>query len=74
MAKRSKKPAYAGKKQDAVRTSSDIDSGYISPITTLSDITFENVKSVLVHSRYAQLILILTTLGLCLRFYNLGFN
>jgi uncharacterized membrane protein len=52
----------------------DLDSGYTSPIRSFHDFTFENLKSTLAGSRYVQLLLSLTVIGLILRFYNLGFN
>jgi mannosyltransferase len=52
----------------------DLDSGYRSPIKSLRDVSIENIKSVLIRSRYAQSLIIITVIGLFLRFYNLGFN
>jgi uncharacterized membrane protein len=52
----------------------DLDGGYISPIRELRDITMQNIQSVLVKSRYMQLLLSLTIVGLILRFFNLGYN
>jgi mannosyltransferase len=52
----------------------NLDDDYTSPIRTFRDITFENCKSVILNSRYAQILLSLTILGSFLRFYNLGFN
>ncbi len=50
------------------------DDDYQSPFRSIHDLSFENCKSVIVHSRYAQILLMLTILGFILRFYNLGFN
>ena len=55
-------------------TECNLDGDYISPIQSFRDITVENVKSMIVHSRYAQSLIILSFIGLVLRFYNLGFN
>jgi 4-amino-4-deoxy-L-arabinose transferase-like glycosyltransferase len=55
-------------------TECDLDGDYISPIQSFREVNVENIKSVLVHSRYAQSLIILTLLGFFLRFYNLGFN
>lgn len=52
----------------------DLDSGFISPIQTIRDISPESVRSVLLHSRYVQIILSLTVIGALLRFYHLGYN
>jgi mannosyltransferase len=51
-----------------------LDGDYISPIQSYHDLTIENVKYMLIHSRYVQILLLLTLVGLFLRFYNLGFN
>ena len=52
----------------------NLDGNFISPVRSFHDITFENIKAVLLHSRYVQILLILTIVGFLLRFYNLGFN
>jgi 4-amino-4-deoxy-L-arabinose transferase-like glycosyltransferase len=52
----------------------NLDGDYTSPIRSFRDITLENCKSVILNSRYAQILLSLTILGSFLRFYNLGFN
>lgn len=52
----------------------DLDSGFISPIHSYRDLTPENIKSLLIHSRYIQILLSLTIIGTILRFFNLGFN
>ncbi|MDD4483202.1 MAG: glycosyltransferase family 39 protein [Methanoregula sp.] len=52
----------------------DLDDGYVSPITTFRDITFENIGSLVTKSRYVQALIVLTIAGLFLRFYNLGYN
>jgi 4-amino-4-deoxy-L-arabinose transferase-like glycosyltransferase len=52
----------------------NLDGDYISPIRSFPDITFENIRATLSHSRYVQILLSLTIIGLFLRFYNLGFN
>jgi mannosyltransferase len=53
---------------------SNLDGDYTSPIRSVRDISLENCKSVILNSRYAQILLSLTILGSFLRFYNLGFN
>jgi len=62
-----------GKKQVATGEC-DLDSGYVSPITTIRDFSLENIKSVIATSRYIQALIVLTVLGIFFRFYNLGFN
>ncbi|MFA5332012.1 MAG: glycosyltransferase family 39 protein [Methanoregula sp.] len=52
----------------------DLDGGYSSPLQTLRDFSVDNIKAVLVQSRYLQALIVLTILGLFFRFYNLGFN
>ena len=52
----------------------NLDGDYISPIRSYHDLSFENCKSLIVHSRYAQVLISLTIVGFILRFYNLGYN
>jgi len=52
----------------------NLDGDYISPIQSFQDITLKNAKSLIIFSRYAQSLIILSFIGLVLRFYNLGFN
>jgi mannosyltransferase len=52
----------------------NLDGDYTSPVRSFQDLSFENCKSVIVHSRYVQLLISLTVVGCILRFYNLGFN
>jgi mannosyltransferase len=52
----------------------DLDGGFVSPVHSYGDLSFENIKSLLIHSRYSQILLSLTIVGLILRFFNLGFN
>jgi len=72
MAKK-RKDRQKGKKSGG-DTECNLDGDYISPIQSFRDVNGENIKSVLVHSRYAQSLIILTIFGFFLRFYNLGFN
>ncbi len=53
---------------------SNLDSDYFFPVRSFRDLTFENIKSIVFHSRYAQILISLTLIGFILRFYNLGFN
>jgi uncharacterized membrane protein len=52
----------------------NLDGDYILPFQSFRDFTVENVKSAIHHSRYVQSLIVITVLGLFLRFYNLGFN
>ena len=52
----------------------NLDGNFISPVRSFHDITSENIKAVFLHSRYVQILLVLTIIGFLLRFYNLGFN
>jgi mannosyltransferase len=52
----------------------NLDGDFVSPVRSFRDLTTENIKAVLFHSRYAQILLFLTIVGFILRFYNLGFN
>ncbi len=71
-----KKGARAQEKETKLGISREcnLDGGYRTPIKSLRDISAENIKSVLVNSRYAQSLVVLTIIGVFLRFYNLGFN
>jgi mannosyltransferase len=52
----------------------DLDGDYRSPIRSVQDLNVQNIRDVLVHSRYMQFLLSLTVIGLILRFFNLGYN
>lgn len=52
----------------------DLDNGFMMPIRSFRDLTVEHIKSLLLRSRYIQILLSLTLIGAILRFYNLGFN
>jgi 4-amino-4-deoxy-L-arabinose transferase-like glycosyltransferase len=72
MAKK-KEGRESGKKQ-GFTGECDLDGGYESPIKTFHDITLRNIQSLVVVSRYVQTLIVLTVIGIFLRFYNLGFN
>jgi uncharacterized membrane protein len=55
-------------------TECNLDGNYLSPIQSFQDINIENIKSLVVYSRYIQALIALTVIGFFLRFYNLGFN
>ncbi|HVP95687.1 glycosyltransferase family 39 protein [Methanoregula sp.] len=61
------------KRQDPFREC-DLDGGYESPVRTIRDLTFNNIQSIVSKSRYVQSLLLLTVIGIFLRFYDLGFN
>ena len=42
---------------------SNLDKDYIFPVRSFRDITFENIKSIIFHSRYAQILISLTLIG-----------
>lgn len=64
-----------GNRKDGTETGiCDLDNGYLSPIHSLKNLTLENIRSLLFHSRYTQLLIALTLIGAILRFVNLGFN
>jgi mannosyltransferase len=52
----------------------NLDGNFVSPVRSFRDLTLKNIKSVIFHSRYAQILISLTIVGFILRFYNLGFN
>jgi mannosyltransferase len=52
----------------------DLDGGYVSPVKTFRDVTFENIRSLVIKSRYFQTLIVLFAIGFFLRFYNLGYN
>jgi 4-amino-4-deoxy-L-arabinose transferase-like glycosyltransferase len=72
MAKK-KEGRESGKKQ-IFTGECDLDGGYESPIKTFHDITLSNIQSLVTASRYVQTLIVLTIIGIFLRFYNLGFN
>jgi mannosyltransferase len=52
----------------------NLDGDFISPVQSFQDLSYQNCKSVIFHSRYVQILLSLTIVGFFLRFYNLSFN
>jgi mannosyltransferase len=65
---------WAKEKKRGSDQQGDLDGDFISPVRTFRDLNFENIKAVITHSRYAQILISLTLFGFFLRFYNLGFN
>ncbi len=74
MAKKREEKGRSGRKDVAGAGICDLDNGYASPVSSFRDLTLENLRSLLLHSRYTQLLLALTLIGAILRFVNLGFN
>jgi mannosyltransferase len=52
----------------------DLDGGYSAGISSFRDITPHTLKEILIKSRYAQILIILTAIGLVIRFYHLDYN
>lgn len=69
-----KKRADRGKEKAEADSGCNLDGDYISPIQGFTGLSFATVKDTLIHSRYAQILLSLTIIGLFLRLYNLGYN
>lgn len=71
----------AKKREDRAKTKratgdfdGNLDGDYRSPIHSFHDLSLDNVRSVLLGSRYVQILLALTLVGCFFRFYDLGFN
>ncbi len=74
----------AKKREERTRTSArpagqagrgcDLDGGYVSPVRSCKDLSLATVADTLKNSRYVQVLLTLTLIGILLRFSNLGFN
>jgi uncharacterized membrane protein len=52
----------------------DLDCGFDAGINTWKDLSFQKVKQAVEHSRYVQILIGLTLIGLFLRFYQITFN
>jgi len=52
----------------------DLDEGFVIPVKSVRDFTWENIRTSLSRSRYLQALVSFVLLGAILRFYNLGFN
>lgn len=74
MARKREEKGKGGRKDGAGAGVCDLDDGFISPVRSFQDLTLENIRSLLFHSRYTQLLIALTLIGAILRFVNLGFN
>lgn len=74
MAKKREEKGKGSRKDGAGTGICDLDDGFTSPVRSFQDLTPENIRSLLFHSRYTQLLLALTLVGALLRFVNLGFN
>jgi len=69
-----KREGREDRKKKTGDTVCDLDNGYNSGIQSIGGITPAAVKSLLLNSHYAQLLLSLTLVGAILRFFNLGYN
>jgi 4-amino-4-deoxy-L-arabinose transferase-like glycosyltransferase len=52
----------------------DLDAGFVSPGLSFRHLSPDTIKTTLLHSRYAQILVALTLIGAFLRFYQIGFN
>jgi mannosyltransferase len=52
----------------------NLDGDFLSPVQSIRDLSLKNIKELIFSSRYAQILIILTVIGLFLRFYHLSFN
>ena len=59
-------------RKKSIEKNQDNDARY--SIDSRSDLSLENLNNVLRYNRYAQILLLLTFVGLILRFYHLDFN
>jgi mannosyltransferase len=69
-----KKRRYPQKMVAKLPETNSLDQQYIDPIKSSKDYTIENIKYMILNSRYIQLLILITCIGFFLRFYNLGFN
>ena len=69
-----KREERAKEKKTRADRECNLDGEYRNPIRSFRDLTIENIKDALIHSRYIQILLSLTLVGAILRFYNLGYN
>jgi mannosyltransferase len=52
----------------------NLDGEYTSEVLSYQDLSAGNIRDTLRHSRYLQILLSLTIIGIFLRFYHLGYN
>jgi mannosyltransferase len=69
-----KKRKYPQKMVVKLPETNSLDQQYTNPIKSSKDYTIENIKYMILNSRYIQLLILITCIGFFLRFYNLGFN
>jgi mannosyltransferase len=69
-----KKRKYPQKMVAKLPETNSLDQQYTSPIKSSKDYTIENIKYMILNSRYIQLLILITCIGFFLRFYHLGFN
>lgn len=61
-------------KRSRTETVCSLDGDYRMPVRSFQDLTTGKIRESIISSRYIQLLLSLTLVGLVLRFYNLGYN
>lgn len=61
-----------GKKSSGVRKPVIIEDNYV--IESLADLNIQNMKNVILHNHYAQMLVVLIVVSFFLRFFNLTFN
>lgn len=69
-----KKREDRGKEKARADRECNLDGDYVSPVRSCRDLSLDTIKDTLCNSRYVQILLSLTFIGLLLRFYNLGYN
>jgi len=70
-----KKRENRGKRSDSqVGSECNLDGEFQTPVHSYRDLTLENIRTTLTHSRYVQTLLSVTFIGFILRFYHLGYN
>jgi 4-amino-4-deoxy-L-arabinose transferase-like glycosyltransferase len=69
-----KKEGRRTEKKQEIIGECDLDGGFESPVKTFRDISLKNIQSLIVKSRYFQALIVVTLIGIFLRFYDLGYN
>ncbi|MFZ0005003.1 MAG: glycosyltransferase family 39 protein [Methanoregula sp.] len=69
-----KKERWGPEKKRENTSECDLDGGFESPVKTFRDISRKNIQSLIVKSRYFQALIVVTVIGIFLRFYDIGYN
>lgn len=69
-----KRETREDRKKKATESICDLDNGFTVSVRSFRDLGADKVRSLLLRSRYAQILLSLTVIGAILRFYHLGYN